>query len=219
MGSFLDPANAITLLGLNAALLGALAAVGGRISLGAVGLVVAGVCDLLDGLVARRTTRSDSARRFGARLDSLADACSFGFAPAVLLHAAGMRSPQELLLLAFLLTAAVWRLAFFDVVGLEAIAGARYYRGLPTTYVALVVPLALLSGLASSGAMRAVMAAVVPITSVAMLSALPVRKPTGKAYPLFVALALAVVGTLLVLGPRLDGELGAATITRGAPRP
>lgn len=217
MGSFLDPANALTILGANVALLGALAATGGRVSWGAIGLVVAGVCDLLDGLLARRASRNPAARRFGARLDSLCDACSFGFAPAVLLHAAGMRAPQEILLLAFLLTAALWRLAFFDVVGLEAIAGARYYRGLPTTYVALLVPLALPSALAGRSAFRSVMAGVVLLTALAMLSALPVRKPTGRAYPFFVALALAVVTALLLLGPRIDAALH--TVMPAAPPP
>jgi len=52
----------------------------------ALGIVLAGVCDALDGRLARMAR---SASRFGLEYDSIADIVSFGVAPAVLAFSAG----------------------------------------------------------------------------------------------------------------------------------
>jgi CDP-diacylglycerol--serine O-phosphatidyltransferase len=54
----------------------------GHFNAAALGIVGAGICDMLDGWVARATR---SASRFGVEYDSLADVVSFGVAPAFLL--------------------------------------------------------------------------------------------------------------------------------------
>ena len=40
-------------------------------------LVTAGICDLFDGVVARKSKRTDTERAFGVQIDSLADMISF----------------------------------------------------------------------------------------------------------------------------------------------
>lgn len=75
--------NAVTALGLCAGLSGIRFAIAGWWEL-AVGMVLlAGVLDGLDGRIARMV-RGQS--RFGAELDSLADAISFGVSPALILY-------------------------------------------------------------------------------------------------------------------------------------
>ncbi len=61
-------------------------AAAGNFDRAALGIVLAGICDVLDGRVAR-LARSTS--RFGAEYDSLADVISFGVAPAMLAFHAG----------------------------------------------------------------------------------------------------------------------------------
>jgi CDP-diacylglycerol--serine O-phosphatidyltransferase len=78
-------------------------------------IIVAGICDLLDGRLARM---AGSTSRFGAEYDSIADIVSFGVAPAMLAYSAGVL--QELgwtgWVLAFTFTAcAGLRLARFNV--------------------------------------------------------------------------------------------------------
>jgi CDP-diacylglycerol--serine O-phosphatidyltransferase len=87
----------------------------GKPDLAALGIILAGVCDALDGRVARlaRTTS-----RFGVEYDSIADTVSFGVAPAMLAFSAGhlqvLGRPGWVL--AFLFTAcAALRLARFNV--------------------------------------------------------------------------------------------------------
>ena len=117
----LDVANALTLLGLVAAVACAILAISDQLSYAVVALMISGVCDLFDGVLARRCNRSEAQAEFGGRLDTIVDACSFGFAPVVLMYSAGLRGIWEVPLLVFFLVCVVWRLAFFDLVGLQRV--------------------------------------------------------------------------------------------------
>ena len=58
----------------------------GKPDMAALGIILAGVCDALDGRLAR-IARATS--RFGAEYDSISDTVSFGVAPAMLAFSAG----------------------------------------------------------------------------------------------------------------------------------
>ncbi|WEK42664.1 MAG: phosphatidylcholine/phosphatidylserine synthase [Candidatus Sphingomonas colombiensis] len=75
--------NAVTALGLCAGLSGIRFAISGWWELAVAMILLAGVLDGLDGRIARMV-RGQS--RFGAELDSLADAISFGVSPALILY-------------------------------------------------------------------------------------------------------------------------------------
>ncbi len=191
----LDLANLLTLAGLAAAIGCALLAIRGHLALAAVALMVSGVCDLFDGFVARRLNRSKQQDVFGSRLDSIVDGCSFGFAPLVLLYRAGLDSPWELPVLFAFAGCVVWRLAFFDMIGLQGSGNQRYFIGLPVTYVSVFIPLAFLAGFGGQTWLRAGVLVVTVVLSAAMISTVPVRKPSGIFYLLFPAcgLILAIV--------------------------
>jgi len=91
-------------------------------------IVFAGTLDMLDGRIAR-FTRTGS--RFGAELDSLVDAISFGAAPALIMYRLYFADTTWSWLLSyFYVTAVVVRLARFNVEqGGEA---KKYFHGLPS---------------------------------------------------------------------------------------
>lgn len=91
-------------------------------------IIIAGILDMLDGSVAR-LTRTGSA--FGAELDSLVDAISFGVAPSFIMFALFFGDTQWSWVLSFVyVTAVVVRLARFNIEqGGEA---KRYFHGLPS---------------------------------------------------------------------------------------
>jgi CDP-diacylglycerol--serine O-phosphatidyltransferase len=109
----------------------------GDYRLAAILLVLAGVFDALDGLVARATGTSSE---FGVQLDSIADVMNFGCAPAVLLYCYGFVQigPGEPILLRmggiasfFFVACGALRLARFNVnVGRT---DPRYFVGMPIT--------------------------------------------------------------------------------------
>jgi CDP-diacylglycerol---serine O-phosphatidyltransferase len=112
----------------------------------AIGLAI--LFDSMDGRVARMTGTNTE---FGVQLDSLADVCSFGIAPAVMAYAWGARSLPSLsgtsfrqlgefgwvCCLAFLVCCA-WRLARFNVQGM-APGSSKYFVGMPTPAAAAVI--------------------------------------------------------------------------------
>ena len=121
-----------------------------QMSLAAWLLVVAMACDGLDGRVARMTkTESD----LGVQLDSLADAISFGVAPAFLMYAWGLK-PLGFwgLSIAFVFAAcAVLRLARFNVMANQSHGVMRYFLGLPTPLAAGAVISIVMAHLAVTG--------------------------------------------------------------------
>jgi CDP-diacylglycerol--serine O-phosphatidyltransferase len=105
--------------------------------LAAVLLVLAGVFDALDGLVARATNTSSN---FGMQLDSLADMMNFGCAPALLLYCYGFvqlgTHEPALLRLGwvssfFFVACGALRLARFNVN--VSRTDPRYFVGMPST--------------------------------------------------------------------------------------
>jgi CDP-diacylglycerol--serine O-phosphatidyltransferase len=95
-------------------------------------VVFGGVCDALDGRVARMTR---SGTRFGEELDSLVDAISFGVAPALLMYFAVLRHESWDWLLVFIFAAcAVLRLARFNIE--QAGRPKRDFIGLPSPMAA-----------------------------------------------------------------------------------
>lgn len=98
-------------------------------------IVFAGVLDMLDGRVARFTSTGS---RFGAELDSLVDAISFGVAPAMIMYRLYLgEGPWNWLLSFVYVTAVVVRLARFNVEqGGEA---KRYFHGLPSPTAGMIL--------------------------------------------------------------------------------
>lgn len=92
-------------------------------------------CDVLDGVVARKTGTTSA---FGAQLDSLADAVSFALLPASV--AMAFRAPWYTLGAALLFAmAGLLRLARFGVVGLSDTNGKPAFEGVPTLFAASVL--------------------------------------------------------------------------------
>jgi CDP-diacylglycerol---serine O-phosphatidyltransferase len=91
-------------------------------------IVLAGVADTLDGRVARVT---QTGTRFGAELDSLVDAISFGVAPALVIYFLFLtEGPWSWVACFFYVTGAVVRLARFNV---EQAGHAKVaFHGLPS---------------------------------------------------------------------------------------
>ena len=198
----LDLANAVTLAGLGAAVACALLAIQGQLAYSVVGLMVSGVCDLFDGVVARWLNRSPEQQNFGGRLDSIVDVCSFGFAPVVLMYSTGLNGFMEVILLVFFILCVVWRLAFFDMIGLQSVGKQRYFIGLPVTYVAMILPLAFLAGFWGMLWLRGCVAVAVVGLALAMVSTVRIRKPSGVFYLLFPAAGLALAIVFILFAER-----------------
>ena len=120
-------------------------AIQGRFTASVLCLLLSGVCDAFDGIVARsKKDRTEEEKAFGIQLDSLCDVVSFGVAPAFCCYCTGMDSTLGSSILCIYCICAVIRLAYFNVLEAkrqQVEAGSnKYYRGLPVTTASMLLP-------------------------------------------------------------------------------
>lgn len=116
-------------------------------------LMLAGLCDMFDGAVARMVKRNESEKKFGIQLDSLCDLVSFGVTPAMIAFHLYEGHEHEIigLICGLLLTiCGVIRLAYFNVMEEErqekTTERRTFYQGLPITCSAISVPVGYIVG-------------------------------------------------------------------------
>jgi len=146
---FYDYTVILTYLSLVSAVVEIFLASHGRFTAAVLCLVLSGICDAFDGMVARsKKNRTEDEKAFGIQIDSLCDAVSFGVFPAVLCANAGMKEIGGIMILAGYVLCAVIRLAFFNVLEgnrQKTEGGAnKTYRGLPVTSASILLPAAFL---------------------------------------------------------------------------
>jgi len=134
-GVYLLP-NLLTTGGLFAGVYSILASVRGAYWVAAVAILVANVCDILDGRVARMTRTST---KFGTEYDSLADVIAFGVAPGILVYTWALRPWGTLgwLAASTYVACGALRLARFNV-QYES-SEKRHFLGLPIPAAAEVI--------------------------------------------------------------------------------
>lgn len=137
----------LTYIGLAFSVTGMVLAFLGHIPAAVMCLILAGVCDMFDGTVARARKRSDLEKKFGIQIDSLVDTVSFGVFPIILGISMGFTSKLNILVYIIYGLAAVIRLAYFNVLTEEKTVFNKkkkekvsYYFGLPVTSIAIILP-------------------------------------------------------------------------------
>ena len=136
----------LTYLGLCSSVCGMAIAMNGNLKGALLALLISGLCDGLDGTVAKTMKRTDEEKRFGIQIDSLCDVICFGVFPALFLYALGVHSPLAMAVMAFYVLCGVIRLAYFNVTEetrQKTTEGVRKeYLGVPISTAALTTPFA-----------------------------------------------------------------------------
>ncbi|MFB0565665.1 MAG: CDP-diacylglycerol--serine O-phosphatidyltransferase [Candidatus Aminicenantaceae bacterium] len=131
--------NLLTIINIFLGFLSLLATYRGNYSLAAFWIIIAAVMDAIDGIIARATkTQSD----FGIQLDSLADAFSFGAAPAFLLYFWGFMhvgpSSAGIFFSFIFLAAGILRLARYNTLQ-KTTTDRKLYTGLTVPSASLLI--------------------------------------------------------------------------------
>lgn len=134
----------LTYLGMLAAFLGVIKAIDGEYQLGIVCLMIAGICDMFDGMVANTKKRDRMEKNFGIQIDSLSDLISFGVFPAIFVYMITEKTVVSTFVASFYVLAALIRLAYFNVLEEERQSQTdekrTSYLGLPVTTIAITLP-------------------------------------------------------------------------------
>ena len=178
-----DRRNLLTYVSLMCGLGACAAARAGNVPVTGMVMALAVIADTFDGRFARLFASDNRRKALGAQLDSLADAATFGLAPAlcaILLADSGGASSLALWISGFAyLASAVTRLAFFNLTIESDLPGG--FVGVPVPVAALIWASALLLRVPSY-----VIAIVLVIGASLMIAPLRISRPGGRGLALFV---------------------------------
>jgi CDP-diacylglycerol--serine O-phosphatidyltransferase len=184
-------ANAVTSLGAASAVVAmAMAATGhGRVAFTLLALSL--LADRVDGAVARARGEQSA---FGVQMDSLADLIAFVVTPAIVALTTHWLPVAWTPVLVLYVLAGTWRLAHFNVAGLETDGTGSWFRGHPTTDTAAwLIVLASVSRHLAPGAAEAFAVAAFAAGAVLMVSGIRYPKNGWPQRVLLVLVPLAVL--------------------------
>ncbi|MDW6004191.1 CDP-alcohol phosphatidyltransferase family protein [Vibrio mangrovi] len=127
----------VTMLGLVSSVFACILALNGYHEFALVALIWAGIFDLFDGFVARRSSLTEKESRFGLHIDSIVDVVSFGITPAIIVNSI-QHDFWSIAASVFYVCAAAQRLAYFNILQENKSEAAKYYLGLPVTFASLI---------------------------------------------------------------------------------
>jgi len=189
----LDFPNLFTIGGLILSLCSVIFAIQTNFYAAIICMILAGIVDLFDGLIARRTERTPLQAEVGKQLDSLVDACSFGLSPALFAYCFGLQDVYSVALLAFYAAMAILRLAYFNSTGLSTSGEESFFTGLPVTYAALFIPVGFLAQFFFADVtVQWLLRGIYLLLAIAMISPVRIIKIRGAWYGVFAA------GTMLL---------------------
>lgn len=192
----------LTYVGVGFSFAGIAFAVNSRIAAAMISLIAAGICDLFDGVIARRCKRDGSEKEFGIQIDSLADVVGFLTLPSVLglrlMDGAGIFKYP--VIFGYILCGII-RLAYFNINTSAAPDGPRtHYDGLPVTYAALIFPIlwSVFGFFGEFNFFGIIWAASYAVVAVLFILNVKIPKPRGVWYGIFGALAIGISALILI---------------------
>ena len=192
----------ITYLGAFSAMCGLLIAISkGNIDYAFVGMLVAAVCDMFDGKVARHIkNRKEIEKDFGVQIDSLADIVCFITIPAITLYCFGLNEIYQIIILAFYVVCGIIRLAYFNVAMSDKNKAIEYYQGLPVPVSVFIFGLVWLLWKIFNiniNTLCIIYTVLVPIVGLLHISKIKIKKYTGNWFYITISILVLV---LIILG-------------------
>ncbi|MBP5275622.1 MAG: CDP-alcohol phosphatidyltransferase family protein [Lachnospiraceae bacterium] len=163
-------------------------------------LMISGVCDLFDGMVARRCKRTEEEKLFGIELDSLVDVISFIALPICIFIGMGLTHIWDIFIYVAFTLVGIARLAYYNIDTADSEKAIKYYQGLPVTYVSLIFPLVyLLSIVIPDNIFSIIFEASIIVIALLELIKVKIPKPKGAWYAIFGVLAIAMLVLYIVV--------------------
>lgn len=159
-------------------------------------LILAGICDLFDGVVARKCKRTEKEKAFGVQIDSLADVLSFLVFPVAFVLVNNDNKILAMIVATVYILAGVERLGWFNVNIQEG--RTRYYDGLPVTYSALVIPIGDVLLELLNVQFKYTNYIILVILAILYVANIKIKKPTGVWYIIFSVLAIATIAVIFL---------------------
>lgn len=199
----------LTYVGLWSATLGIYLSIRGQFLYAVFCLIVSGICDMFDGMVARsHKTRSEQAKAFGIQIDSLCDLVCFGVFPGIfnILYTdyyCSKYTGVSLAISALFILCAVIRLGYFNVMEIErqktTTEVRKYYQGLPVTMIAAFLPISFIfREIIGQDIYGIILNVIIFVVAVMFVLNIKIPKAHKKGVMVMSVMALAVITVLLL---------------------
>lgn len=192
----------VTYLGVILSVLGMYFSFMGNYNMAIIFLVMAGICDMFDGKIARACKRTEEEKAFGIQIDSLADIVNFIVFPVIIGLSLGLKKYYCILGYCLYVMAGIERLAYFNVTveGIKSEKPIKSYSGLPVTSSAIIFPLAwLITRFVKAFTFKSIFIPIMFICSVLFILNIKVPKFKGIAYPIITIIAILGIIALLMI--------------------
>ena len=163
-----------------------------------VGMILAMVCDMFDGKIARHTKRSEIEKDFGVQIDSLADIVCFITIPALTIYCYGMTEIYQIIILALYVVCGVIRLAYFNVAMSDKNKAIESYLGLPVPVSVGIFGIVWLLTKVLTFNIPLVYTILVPIVGFLHISKIKIKKFTGNWFYITITI-ISIVAIILGL--------------------
>ncbi len=195
----------LTFVGMLSSVTGIGFAFAGNADAAVICLMVSGLCDVFDGIVARtKKNRSDEEKRFGIQLDSLSDIVCFGILPFAIGLCIGADKWWQTAIMALFALAGLIRLAYFNVSEetrqQQTSEKRKHYKGVPITSTALSVPLLFCFRGLLGASFPLCYTLLLLVNGALFITPVQVKKPTGGTIVLMVCLGAVFTAIILFFG-------------------
>ena len=151
-----------------------------------------------------RKNATDEEKSFGIQIDSLCDMVCFGVLPACIGFACGLNKWYHIAILALFVLAALIRLGYYNVMEMAQKnvdeSGQRFFRGLPVTSIAIILPI--VYGLMLYGKLLPWAGIILSVMFLAVgfgyVSQLRIKKPTLAGNILMIVFGACIMAAILV---------------------
>lgn len=194
-------ANLVTLLGLCCALLACFLLAQGNTAIAMLAFSCAGLCDMMDGRIARASSASGKRVRFyGVQLDSLCDVVSFGVVPCFMAFWLGYKDTLDILIYLLFSACGATRLANFNMeVALDSPnLRSSHFTGLPIPFSVIVFPLLMIVHI-KAGQVAWLFRLVFLLVGIGYILRVRIPKPSGKLQIAIILYELVVLISLLII--------------------
>ena len=192
----------LTYMGMTFGLFGIANAFNGNIITSIIFLMLAAVCDMFDGIVARTKKRTKQEQRFGIQIDSLSDVICFGILPASIGYNLGMNKWCFVPILIYYVLAALIRLAYYNVLEEESQETSNKSletcTGLPVPPSALIFPFVYLISTILKLKVSIIYAITMLIVATLFIKRFSVKKLNLKGSLIMIVIGLIVLSLLLI---------------------
>ncbi len=171
-------------------------------------LLIAGGCDMFDGIVARtKKDRTQQQKVFGIQIDSLCDVICFGVLPAMINYRISVEERFHiigLLISIFFVLAAVIRLGYFNMLEEErqrtTAEKRKEYIGLPVTSAALFIPVVYLARNIFKHNFYLFLNLAILIIGILFITNFKLKKPDKKGVVVMTGIGFAIIVLLVLKG-------------------